>query len=642
MRTAKLISQKVYSTIFILLLCSQLFGQSQQSASRFTNYGTAAIKTEPRRNLLPPTYSADRVRFQQQATFGYSPALDTYIASFSNGIEGYLDEQLSKSIVPPNYFPDYQDSIHDYSIKPAQPPANCNGTNLIGPPDAPEITPNCFRDTYTMYPLQQWFFKEALYGSAQLRHRVAWALSQVWVTSANELKQSRHMAEYYKILYTYALGDDNVSGTPALADDSYLGLMKAMTLNPAMGEYLDMAYSQKERTIPNTNTVIKPNENYPRELLQLFTTGVNELVVVNPDPTGDPNFNSYGTEKLVNGKPVPVYNQQKINEFARVFTGWTFCNQYISTTECPQARLGSMNFIDPMRFISDNHDTAAKTLLSYPNSVHTSIPAGLAGDVELTRALQNIFNHPNVPPFISKHLIQHLVTSNPSPQYLKRVADKFVNDGTGKRGNMKAVVRAILLDSEARGDSKSDPFGKLREPVQLATNILRAFNVKGVGTAESDGVIFKDANFLKMNQRPFYSPSVFNYYSPKNTITVGSSNLTAPEFALFTPTTAVSRANFAYTLVFSGVPVSLPDITDGTALNWSDIESAYTSAPSEGKAIAAVISALNERLLNNTMPAHMESTIQTAMSGISHSDPAGRIKAAIYLTVTSAEFQVQR
>jgi uncharacterized protein (DUF1800 family) len=607
------------------------------------------MKMKPPANLLPPPTAADRMRFQQQATFGYSPALDAYIASLPNGFEQYLDEQMATSIAPPHFFPDYVDTSHDYSIKPVMPFANCNGTNLIGPPDVPDSPTNCFRDTYTMYPLQQWFFKEALYGSAQLRHRVAWALSQVWVTSANELKQSRHMAEYYKILYTYALGDDNISGTPALLDDSYLGLMKAMTLNPAMGEYLDMAYSEKERTIPNTNTVIKPNENYPRELLQLFTTGVNELVVVNPDPVGDPTFNSYGTEKLVSGKPVPVYNQAKINEFARVFTGWTFCNTYVSTTVCPNARLGSMNFIDPMKFISTNHDNLSKTLLSYSGAVHTSIPANLTGDDELTRALQNIFNHPNVPPFISKHLIQHLVTSNPSPQYLKRVADKFVNDGTGKRGNMKAVIKAILLDTEARGDSKSDPFGKLREPVQFTTNILRAFNVKGAGTAESDGVVFKDANFLKMNQRPFYSPSVFNYYSPKNAailngnvITYNGVGLLAPEFGLFTPTTAVSRANFAFGIVFTGISPNFPDITDGTSLNISDIESIYYGAPNEGKARAAVIDELNRRLLNNTMPPYMESAIQNSMIAISHSNPTGRIKAAIYLVVTSAEFQVQR
>ena len=618
MRTAKSILQKVYSAFFLLLLCSQVFG----------------------------TYSADRIRFQQQATFGYSPALDTEISSI--GIEQYVNNQLGAAAIPLNPFPDENHPSYAYWLKPTQPPADCNNTDLIGPPDKPDVPATCFRDTYTMHPLQQWFFKEALYGSSQLRHRVAWALSQMWVTSAVEIKQSRHMTEYYKILYNYALGDDNNTGSPALLDDSYFGLMKAMTLSPAMGEYLDMAYSQK--TVPNT--VIKPNENYPRELLQLFTTGLNEVVVVNNNPTGDPNFDAYGTEKLVNGKPVPVYNQVQINDFAEVFTGWTFCNDYVSSTECPKARLGAINYIDSMRLIPANHDTSQKNLLTYTNSVNpiiyacsnctTDTATRTYAEDSLDKALQNIFNHPNVPVFVSKHLIQQLVTSNPSPQYLKRVADKFVNDGTGKRGNMKAVVKAVLLDTEARGDSKTDPFGKLREPVQLATNILRAFSVKGIGTTESDGVIFKDANFLKMNQRPFYSPSVFNYYSPKNIITVGTSNLPAPEFGLFTPTTTVGRANFAFTVVFTGIPTSSPDIPNGTALNLTEMESIYTGSSNEAKAIASVIEALNQRLLNNTMPSHMESTIQTAMSAIPHSNPAGRVKAAIYLVVTSAEFQVQR
>ncbi|HEX9962847.1 MAG TPA: DUF1800 family protein, partial [Pyrinomonadaceae bacterium] len=316
------------------------------------------------------------------------------------------------------------------------------------------------------------------------------------------------------------------------------------------------------------------------------------------------------------------------------------------------ARLGAMNYIDQMKLNPDNHDASQKVLFSNAtigacgsgNPLCPTAGAATAAYAEasLDTALQNIFHHPNVPPFVSKHLIQHLVTSNPSPQYLKRVADKFVNDGTGKRGNMKAVVKAVLLDTEARGDSKTDPFGKLREPVQLAANILRAFNVKGIGTSESDGVIFKDSNFLRMSQRPFYSPSVFNYYSPKNIITVGASNLPAPEFGLFTPTTVVGRANFAFTIVFSGIPTSSPDVPYGTALNLTEMESIYNGASSEAKAISAVIGELNKRLLNNTMPPHMESTIQTAMSALPHSNPAGRIKAAIYLVVTSAEFQVQR
>lgn len=586
--TTQTISRKIFSVFFLLILCSQIFGQI-----------------------------GDRVRFQQQATFGYSPALDSQIASI--GISQYIDNQINAA-GPTNAFP-------ETPLKPTQPPVDCNNDNS-GAPDKPDSPTDCYRNTYTMYPLQKWFFREALYGNAQLRHRVAWALSQIWVTSAVEIKQSRYMTEYYRVLYKYALGFP--SGSPP-GDDSYRGLMKAMTLNAAMGEYLDMAYSQK------ASGSIVPNENYARELLQLFTTGVNEL-------------NQDGTEKLdSNGRPMPVYSQDTINNFAKVFTGWSFCNVYvqegiITQGQCPNAQLGVFNYIDPMLLDQNKHDTTAKTLL--PNSVNQNIPAGQDGDAEIELALDNIFYHPNVPPFVSKQLIQHLVTSNPTPGYVSRIAAVFINDGTGKRGSMKAVIKAILLDPEARGDSKADPFGKLREPVQYTTNILRAFGVKGLSSSESDGVIFKDSNFLKMGQRPFYSPSVFNYYSPKNVVNVGGNdNRIAPEFGLFTPTTTVARSNFARTLIFDGIAQSpitpsfpLPDITEGTALDLTEMIN-YSLNNQNG---IPLVNALNTRLLNGTMPDHMRNTILSAVTAIPKTDPAGRAKTAIYLVVTSAEYQVQR
>ncbi len=576
MKTTRSFSIKIFSIFFLLILCSQLFGQT-----------------------------GDRIRLQQQATFGYSPVLDNEIATI--GIEQYINNQLTTS-GPTNAFP-------DTDLQPIQPRPNCNI-------DTPS---NCYRDSYSMYPLQKWFFQEALYGNAQLRHRVAWALSQMWVTSAFEITQSRHMTEYYKLLYKHALGLP--AGTSG--DDSYRGLMKEMTLNAAMGEYLDMAYSQK------ASGVIVPNENYPRELLQLFTTGVNVL-----DTNPDPNY--YGKEKLdSNGRPIPVYTQSQINEFARVFTGWSFCNVSDVYGQCPNARLGVMNFIDPMKLNTDNHDGLPKTLSLYVGNtvVSQSITRGTPGTTELDLALDFIFNHPNVPIFVSKHLIQQLVTSNPSPQYLKRIADVFINDGiTGKRGNMKAVVKAILLDPEARGDSKTDPFGKLREPVQYATNILRAFGVKSIGPGMSDGVIFKDPNFLKMGQRPFYSPSVFNYYSQKNVITVNGTNLLAPEFGLLTPTTAVARANFAKKIIFDGIGQTPPDIPDGTVLDLTEMEN-YSRSGANG---VPLVNALNARLLNGTMPNHMRNTILSAITAIPKGDANGRAKTAIYLVVTSAEYQVQR
>lgn len=608
MKTTQSTLPTIYSIFFLFLLCSQVFGQ--------------------------PSFP-DRVRFQQQATFGYSPALDSQITSI--GFEQYINNQAALTN-PTAAFP-------ADALQPTFPLPQCDNDN--GPYGGGENPLTCFRDSYSMYPLQRWFFKEALYGDAQIRHRVAWALSQVWVTSAFEIKQSRHMTEYYKILYKYALGDNNST------TDDYLSLMKEITLNPAMGEYLDMAYSKKLGYEPG----VTPNENYPRELLQLFTIGVNEL---NQDGTEkcqpDPSSPADPPNPCI---PIPAYNQTTINNFAKVFTGWTFCN--IKSVDCPDARLGVMNYINPMKLNQDRHDVSEKNLLVYPksNDHYDVIPPNLNGNEEINYALENIFYHPNVAPFVSKHLIQHLVTSNPSPAYVSRVAAKFINNGSGRRGDMKEVVKAVLLDTEARGDSKTSDvnYGKLREPVQFATNLLRAFNVKGYSSAESDGVIFQEPSstldpnypnyFLKMEQRPFYSPSVFNYYSPKNRITVDGIDLLAPEFTLFTPVTAVARANFAHTIVFkgiqpsppiSGVPPAALDIPYGTALDLSEMEN-YSRNNQNG---TALVNAINSRLFNGTMSVAMQTRMLSAVTAIPKTNTLGRAQTAVYLAITSAEFQVQR
>jgi uncharacterized protein (DUF1800 family) len=226
-------------------------------------------------------------------------------------------------------------------------------------------------------------------------------------------------------------------------------LLKEITLNPAMGTYLDMAISTKQN----------PNENYAREILQLFSIGVDML---NQD--GTPILDGQGNR-------IPSYNQEIINNFTKVFTGWSFCNQ-----GCASSQPGLVNYRDPMIVNPANHDATSKTLLNYTGA-SPIVPAGLSPTDDLDAALDNIFYHPNVAPFISKLLIQQLVTSNPTPAYVGRVSAVFNNNGQGARGDLKAVIRAILLDPEARGNNKTDPdFGKLREPVLYLTNVLRPFN----------------------------------------------------------------------------------------------------------------------------------------------------------------------
>lgn len=531
-------------------------------------------------------WSGDRIRFLEQAAFGPSTLEDSRLRRI--GIRTWLAEQFERSY-PTFPFPNIDQ-------KPTAPPSDCQLTTF----------PSCYREHYTMGPLQRWFFTEALYGDAQLRHRVAWALSQIWVTSGVGVQQSSHQIAYFKTVSENALGN-------------YRDLMHAVTLNPAMGHYLDMARSTK------TN----PNENYPREILQLFSIGLYKL---NPD----------GTPQLDNeGRPIDTYDQQIINDLSKVFTGWTFCNQ-----TCTNSRPGIVNYKDPMIVVPTNHDTTAKTLLDYPNAVHRVIPAcedcttadatRQYANESLSKALDNIFNHPNVGPFIGRLLIQHLVTSDPSPAYVQRVAAAFDDNGLGVRGDMKSVIRAILLDPEARGDIKTAPrYGKLREPVQLITNLGRIFPAKDfAGLSRSDGAL--GAYSTKLGQNPFNAPTVFNYFTP--TFVVPGTTINAPEFEILNTGHAVSRTNFLHTLVFEGLTANATDSLRGTSLDTSEFDALAAGDPTGN----AVLDALSAKMMHGTLSAAHREAIRTAMLAVPETDPSRRVRTAVYLLAASSQYQVQR
>ncbi len=554
-------------------------------------------------------WSGDRMRFLEQAAFGPTAALDSRIRRI--GIRTWLAEQFEATYPSPN------NPYPNQPLKPGNAPADCDNDQTV----TPDVPVTCFRDTYTMYQIQAWDSKEKLYGDTQLRHRVAWALSQIWVTSGVDIQQSRHMVEYHKILSANAFGN-------------FRNLMKQMTLNPTMGDYLDMARSTK------TN----PNENYAREIKQLFTVGLFLL-------------NQNGTLKLDgSNNPIPTYDQNVVNNLTKVLTGWQFCN---TVGTCPNLALGTVNFIDPMIITNtNNHDLTAKTLLSWPadsnfppNNTNIAACANCtsAANIQtyaaasLDQAMDNIFNHPNVGPYISKNLIQQMVTSDPTPAYVGRVAAVFNNNGFGVRGDLKAVIRAILLDPEARGDAKTDPnYGKLREPALLATNILRTFNVRSAdGLSQSDGVFFQRGEFIGMGQLPFRSPTVFNYYPPDYVIP--NTSLLGPEFALMTTGTSIQRANFINTMVFSSppIPVSLPDRPNGTSLDFADLQALATADLSSNQ----LVDELDRRMMHGTMSATMKSTIMTAVNGmpsVNATDFLNRTRQAVYLVATSSQFQVQR
>jgi uncharacterized protein (DUF1800 family) len=532
------------------------------------------------------------MRFLEQATFGATPALDARIRRI--GLRTWLAEQFEAS------YPSANNPYPNIPLKSSDAQNATTGCGMFqfSPTTSLEYR-ICIRDHYNQYPLQTWFFREAFYGDAQLRHRVAWALSQIFVTSGVDIQQSSHMIEWHKILSKNAFGN-------------YRNLLKEITLNPAMGDYLDMARS----------TRTSPNENYPREILQLFSIG---LFMLNQDGT---------VQRDANNVPIPSYDQTTVNNFTKVFTGFGFCNTPTNSA-CANISVGTVNYKDPMLLNQNNHDVTAKTLLSYPNAVNTSIAPNLNGNTELDLALDNIFNHPNVAPFVSKLLIQHLVTSDPTPAYVGRVASVFNNNSAGIRGDLKAVVRAILLDPEARGDQKTDPnYGKLREPVQLITNVLRAFDVRSAdGTQRSDGYLQNLAS--NMAQNPFYSPTVFNYYSPDYVIP--GTSLLGPEFNIMTTGTAISRANFVNTMVFSRVNVS--EVAPlGTAIDLTEMQ-ALATADATGNQL---LDALNQKMMRGAMPTAMRNTILTAVQAVAANMPLARAQQAIYLIATSSQYQVQR
>jgi uncharacterized protein (DUF1800 family) len=428
--------------------------------------------------------------------------------------------------------------------------------------------------TQNMEWTEEHFFKLALTGNDQLRQRVAWALSQIWVVSGVEIVRADAMVPYIRILQNRAFGN-------------FYDLMKEATLHPAMGEYLDMVNNKK------ASGSIMPNENFPREVLQLFTIGLTEL---NPD--GSTKVNGLG-------QPIPTYEQADVLELARVFTGWT----YPDTVAGQPTKLNPPRYDAAMEAVEAYHDTGAKRYLG------TDVPAGLTAAQDLENALQVIFRHPNVGPFICRQLIQRLVTSNPSPGYIAAVAAVFANNGAGVRGDLKAVVRAILTHPEAQLAAVTA--GKLAEPSLFMTRQLRA-----IGGNVADYPFLSDLS-AEMGQRVFHSPSVFNYYSPNYRIP--GTALTGPEFQLYTTATAMIRANFVAKLISGGFGSEVTlNLTPWTTL-----------AADAG----ALVNQINVLAFGGTMSAEVRNAMLTAIGKSPNAKE--KVWTAFYVAFTSSQFQVE-
>jgi len=516
-----------------------------------------------------PTTAGDAVRFLEQATFGPTEATLQEVAQKGPALA--LEEQFVK-------------------------PMSGYGTFTFIDPDprrgCPDGSPDtCYRDNYTVFPLQRAFFRNAVGASDQLRQRVAFALSQILVISGAELETMHGIGYYQQLLMNFAFAN-------------FRDLLHEVTLSPAMGEYLDMVNNPK----PDPARGIEPNENYARELLQLFTIGEGEL-------------NADGTRRLdADGQPIPTYDQDTVENLARAFTGWTYPPRPGATTRFPNP----IHYLGRMVPVAAQHDTAAKVLFG-----SQTIPAGQSAENDLNAALDIIFNHPNVGPFIGRQLIQHLVTSNPTPAYVARVTAAFSNNGQGVRGDLRAVLRAVLLDAEARGDAKTAAdYGKLREPALLVSNVARALN------GSSDGVYLLQQS-TAMGQNVFQAPSVFNFYPPN--FPAPGTTLDGPPFKIMLTGTILNRANFANRILFGG-NVN-PDTTvagaTGTQLNLQPFQ-ALAGNPGQ------LLDRLNLIFLHNTLSPQARQAILTAVNAYAANDPLGRVRQAAYLVATSAQYQVEQ
>ena len=510
---------------------------------------------------------ADAVRLLQQATFGPTAAAVDHVKSV--GAAAFVAEQLAAP-------------VSHYSTYPYVPVGGA-ATYCATDPD-----PFCARDYYSLFLVQNDFFRQAIGGADQLRQRVAFALSQVLVTSGLDVNFAYAMSGYQQAFRDLAFGN-------------YADVLARVTLSPVMGDYLNMVNNDKPQG------EVQPNENYARELMQLFSIGVWEL-------------NADGTLLTdANGAPIPTYDQDTIEGYAHVFTGWTYPPLPGQQPRTHNPR----NYLAPMVGVESNHDTGSKELLN--DSVS---PAGLPMAADLANALGSVFQHPNVGPFIARALIQKLVTGDPTPQYVGRVAAVFANNGSGIRGDLSAVVAAVLLDPEARGAQKIDPgYGKLREPVLYLTGLARALDAK------SDGV-FLSQQSAALGQSLFNPPSVFNYYPP--TYVVPGTQSIGPEFALQNSSTAINRYNAANTLAFGVIAplATLPGAT-GTQPDWSALTALGQNAD-------ALVDRLDTLLLNGTMPASMHAAVVTAVNAVPQSDPLTRAKTALYLVGSSSFYQVER
>lgn len=469
---------------------------------------------------------------------------------------------------------------------------------------------------YTASWVGNHFWSKAANRPDQLRGRVAFALHQIFMVSQEETRiwsQSRGYAHYLDTLHQHAFGN-------------YRELLEDMALSPMMGIYLSHMRNRKE----DPATGLMPDENFAREVMQLFSIGLHEL---NPDGSL-----ALGTD----GKPVETYSNADVMAMAKVFTGWSWGLDDDQLTEKnfrwgrPSYRMAEDRKVDlrPMKPYPGQHSMAEKALFTgKPWAV--TIPAGTSARDSLRLALDTLFHHPNVGPFIGRQLIQHLVTGNPSPGYVARVAAAFNDNGHGVRGDLAAVVRAILLDAEARGQPSAG-LGKVREPVLRVSHWLRAFNA-----TSASGQFAMASEPAGVGQKTFHAPSVFGYfrpgYVPPNT-RFAETGATAPEFQIVDESSVTAWVNQVEAMVGGGLGFN------GDARDVRSSFAPQVSLIAAGNA-DGLVQNLNLLLFAGQMSRMLQTAILDAMAGVSGKDAAShlnRVRVAVLVAMSSPEYLVQR
>lgn len=535
------------------------FGMLQDYAC--TLYPTSCGITNP---YLAPTNATEAARFLAQASLGPVKADITALQSSTYG--AWIDAQMAMPQTQSHY--DWL-LAHGYGDA-----AYMNGEQ----------------------GLNNSLWRKLITSPDTLRQRVTLALSEILVVSVLGINASWRqfsVAHYLDILENNAFGN-------------YRTLLDQVTLSPAMGVYLTYRGNAKA----NTTTGSQPDENYARELMQLFTIGLQKL-------------NMDGTLQLVNGNPVETYVQADVSGLARVFTGWDYDTSGLTSPYPPDIQ--KRNLVQSAR---NQYETGIKTFLG------VTIPANTAAPAALKIALDTLYAHASLPPFISQQLIQRLVTSNPSPAYVQRVATVFANNGAGVRGDLKAVIKAILLDAEARDMTVAagSSFGKLREPMIRFLNWARAFNA----TSPSDVWAVGDLSdpSTKLGQSPMRAPTVFNFFHPGYAPPDGAlaaQKLLAPELEITDESTVAAYVNFMQKAI------------SGTGIN--DVKGNYGSLVFLVGDSAALLAELNLVLAANQIPAATLAALKTALDTIAVTTDAGRnnrIYAAITLVMASPAYIAQK